>query len=321
MGKLDKSDYAILYQLDLDARQTNSQIAKKVRLSKEVVGYRISRLIKDGIIQGFYSVIDTTKLGYLNVRIFLRFKNSNPIEEKEILDFFSKKPNSWWVNSISGSNLDLGVAFWVKDIAEFSQIKNEFLGKYRERIENYRDSIYSAIYIWNRAYLKQDAQKKQLSIPPQSKIVTQNEKDLRILATMADDARISIVDIASKVGLSVTAVQHRLKKLRKNGVIIGYRAKLNLSKIEHYWYKVEFQLEDYSKKKQLLGYFAAHPNIVYAYESIGGGADLEMELEVKSPEEFKKIMDGIKTKFKDAIRNYNHYLWTEEYKILFFPSG
>ena len=65
----DKKDQEILYELDLNARQSNAQIAKKVRLSKEVVGYRIKRMLEDEIIIGFYSVIDVTKLGYLTGRI------------------------------------------------------------------------------------------------------------------------------------------------------------------------------------------------------------------------------------------------------------
>ena len=39
--KLDLKDKKILEQLDLNSRQSNSQIAKKVGLSKDAIGYRI----------------------------------------------------------------------------------------------------------------------------------------------------------------------------------------------------------------------------------------------------------------------------------------
>ena len=38
---LDLKDRKVLYQLDVDCRQTNSEIGKKVGLSKQVVDYRI----------------------------------------------------------------------------------------------------------------------------------------------------------------------------------------------------------------------------------------------------------------------------------------
>jgi len=47
---IDLKDRKILYHLDLNCRQSNAQIGKKVRLSKEVVNYRIKRMEEEGII-------------------------------------------------------------------------------------------------------------------------------------------------------------------------------------------------------------------------------------------------------------------------------
>ena len=77
--KLDKKDRQILYQLDLNARQNNTKIAKIVSLSKDAVGYRIKRLEHLGIIRGYNSVIDSAKLGYLWYRIFFNLMDMNPV--------------------------------------------------------------------------------------------------------------------------------------------------------------------------------------------------------------------------------------------------
>ena len=42
--KLGVKDMKILTELDKNARQSNNQIGKKVRLSKEVVKYRIDKM-------------------------------------------------------------------------------------------------------------------------------------------------------------------------------------------------------------------------------------------------------------------------------------
>ena len=47
---LDVKDKKILAELDTNARQSNSQIGKKVKLSKEVIKYRIDKMIEAGII-------------------------------------------------------------------------------------------------------------------------------------------------------------------------------------------------------------------------------------------------------------------------------
>lgn len=51
--------------------------------------------------------------------------------------------------------------------------------------------------------------------------------DQRIVAVVARDARATLAEISAAVGLSVSAVQSRLRRLEKDGVIAGYRAVLD----------------------------------------------------------------------------------------------
>ncbi|GLR64745.1 winged helix-turn-helix transcriptional regulator [Marinospirillum insulare] len=51
--------------------------------------------------------------------------------------------------------------------------------------------------------------------------------DLKILQALQENARISYVDLANKVGLSTTPCLERVKRLERNGIIKGYRAILN----------------------------------------------------------------------------------------------
>jgi len=317
---MDKKDKEILYELDLNARKTISHIAKKVKLSKEVVGYRIKRMIENGIITGFYSVIDVTKLGYTHARFFLKFKNISPNEEKELVEFFVKHPRFWWVGPITGSLYDLGIACWVRDVLDCHMLKEECLGRYRKKLDGLRDSFYSNIYSWGKKYLDEKNDKRLSTvISGRSRIIDYDEYDIKLLTILSNDARISTVNLAGKVGLSITAVTHRLQKLIENKVILGFRPKINLDKLGYYWYKVEFQLEDYKCKKALIAYFSSHPNAVYAYESIGGGSDIEVEFEVESHNQFKEIITDIRSKFKDSIRNYIYYIWIKEEKVSYFP--
>ena len=49
-------------------------------------------------------------------------------------------------------------------------------------------------------------------------------KDLEIIAALQDDARATYADVASRVGMSASAVHDRVRKLEQQGVIRGYRA-------------------------------------------------------------------------------------------------
>ena len=71
---LDLKDRKILYELDINARQTDKEIAKKVGLSREAVRYRIDKLLKDGYINYFITILNSMKLGFEWYRTFFSLR-------------------------------------------------------------------------------------------------------------------------------------------------------------------------------------------------------------------------------------------------------
>lgn len=57
--------------------------------------------------------------------------------------------------------------------------------------------------------------------------LTTDEIDRRILQTLQKDGRISVVDLAEKVGLSPTPCNRRVRKLEEVGLISGYAARID----------------------------------------------------------------------------------------------
>ncbi|MEH0108235.1 Lrp/AsnC family transcriptional regulator [Tersicoccus sp. MR15.9] len=51
--------------------------------------------------------------------------------------------------------------------------------------------------------------------------------DIRLATEVSHDPRATLAQLSDRVGLSVSAVQARLKKLESTGVIVGYRALLD----------------------------------------------------------------------------------------------
>ncbi len=54
-----------------------------------------------------------------------------------------------------------------------------------------------------------------------------DEKDLRIIEMLVENARIPKVKIAEKLGVTETAVRKRIQRLEKRGIIVGYKAVVN----------------------------------------------------------------------------------------------
>jgi DNA-binding Lrp family transcriptional regulator len=58
-----------------------------------------------------------------------------------------------------------------------------------------------------------------------------DELDLRLLALLRDDARISLVALGRALGLGTATVHERLRRLRARGYIAGYHARLDYARL------------------------------------------------------------------------------------------
>jgi Lrp/AsnC family leucine-responsive transcriptional regulator len=58
------------------------------------------------------------------------------------------------------------------------------------------------------------------------------DTDRQILAALASDGRLSYTDLAEKVGLSVSAVHQRVRRLENKKIIKGYAARLDYDALD-----------------------------------------------------------------------------------------
>ncbi|MEJ6003981.1 Lrp/AsnC family transcriptional regulator [Paucibacter sp. AS339] len=97
--------------------------------------------------------------------------------------------------------------------------------------------------------------------------------DRRILALLQQDARLSSEAIATEVGLSATAVQRRIKKLREDGVIEAQVAVLQPRALGFgVTAIVEVQLAEASREAVIDGFkrqMAAQPEVQQCYYVAG----------------------------------------------------
>ncbi|MAG19834.1 hypothetical protein CL618_00160, partial [archaeon] len=117
---LDLKDKKILHQFDINARQSNAEIAKKVKLSKDAIGYRIKKLEEQEIIRGYRAVIDSSRLGYLFYRVFLNLMDMQPSKLERLIEFLKKQKNVWWIAKLDGA-WNFAFAIWVKSNKEFEE--------------------------------------------------------------------------------------------------------------------------------------------------------------------------------------------------------
>lgn len=321
MAAMDLKDRKILYELDLNCRQSNSQIGKKVGLGRDVVSYRINKMENEGLIENYWALIDTFKLGYGVFRVYLNFQYVSSKIKKDIIQYFVEYDYSWVVASIK-SEIDLDVVIWVKNIYEFYQFWDKTLETYGEYFEKYFISIYTEARVYKKSYLLPELKEDNRLIDLMRcgcKSIEIDETDYQLLNELAVNARAPLVDLAEKIGCSSQNVKYRIKKLVNSKVIKSFRVNINLPKIDLNSYKIDIYLKDHKLKKPVLNYLKKKPYLEFMNLALGW-ADLEPEFVVKDFDELLKVLDDINNEFSGAIKKQSFFIIEEEHKLRCLPE-
>jgi len=317
--KLNLKDRKILLALDINSRASLNEIARKAGISKQVADYRLKRLIGVKIIKQFYTVINFSKLGYTQYKLYIKFQNASIAKEHEIIDYWINCKNSVWVASCRG-RWDIAVSILAKDIGELGKILNDSNSKYGIFIMEKDILITQLSPVFTKAYLAENAEKSKFSYGEKIENYKLDAIDENILKILSSNARITILELMDKSGLTRDVIAYRLKKLVKEGIIMQYRVLIDLQKIGHRLYKLILRLHSLTaeKEKALMAYVAFHPNGVQ-YLKTAGSWDAELEFEVKDEDELYRLLLEIRAKFSDVIRDYETLFIPEEHKLNYFP--
>jgi Lrp/AsnC family transcriptional regulator of ectoine degradation len=144
--------------------------------------------------------------------------------------------------------------------------------------------------------------------------------DIKILAALQREGRITKIALAEKVGLSPTPCWERLKRLEKAGFIKGYRAEIDLAKLgSATTVLVEITLkqhrfEDFQTFERAVRQI---PEIVECYAT-GGGIDYLLKVVTLDIDAYQRLIDELLTA-GIGIDRYFTYVVTRNVKTAHQP--
>ncbi|MBU1704029.1 MAG: Lrp/AsnC family transcriptional regulator, partial [Nanoarchaeota archaeon] len=259
--------------------------------------------------------------GFISFREYLKLQNTDPQKEAEIIQFLKEQKAVTWLVSIDGE-YDIGMWIATISIKEMNNIWKEILDKYVNYIDKRWLTVFTRVSYFPRAYLiekKQNLEEYVFITEPED--IDLDQKDIELIKLLAPDARISILELAKRLKITPKTVASRIKELEAKKVIIGYRTMFDLEKLGYQYFKLHINLHNTSQEriKNFGGYVKSHPNIIFDNEVLGGD-DLEIEIQATSLQHFRDIVDDIKKRFSEIIKNHRYMLFYKEHKFLFFPS-
>jgi Lrp/AsnC family leucine-responsive transcriptional regulator len=135
--------------------------------------------------------------------------------------------------------------------------------------------------------------------------------DRKILDVLTEDGRISITDLARRIGLSKSPTQARLRRLEHDGVITGYRAMLDPIRLglDHVAF-VEVRLND-TREAALAAFNAAVAKVGEIEQAHMIAANFDYLLKIRTSD-----MNAYRTVLAEKISSLPHVAQTSTFMAM-----
>lgn len=251
---ITEKDVMILRQLLEDGRKSSSSISKEIDLGREIVNYRIKRLIKENLIVKFVPKVNEKAINYQEYIILLKLNLDDEVsKEKFIRENIGNKYLIWTIKSNQG--WDLIVRLYAQSVEEFKKKLEEILENFSDVLANYYTIINSEEIKENekealaKKLFDNDVVKKDFEVIKRGEILQIDNKDREIIKYLEEDARVQYKDIADKLDISSDTVKYRIDRMKEQGILEGITPVINFNKLGFYQYAAILKFKFLSKKQ------------------------------------------------------------------------
>jgi Lrp/AsnC family leucine-responsive transcriptional regulator len=320
--ELSKDDRELLAELERDSRQNFVQIAKKLGISKQLVRYRLKKLMDRNILGGFYAIINFRMLGYTSYRTMIRLSSITEQKHKEIMTYLMAHPNVEWLVECGG-RWDLIANFMAKNIGQYFNFIRDIKNKFPNQIQNCDILTTIEVLDFGRDYLseKKRTLKEITYFGRTFEAETLDGIDYHILALLSAHARMSAIQMAKSIGVSPNTVIKRIEILETRGILIGYKPLINLEKTSYSAFKalIKFQNSTEQNENEIIDSLKTDVRVIGIIRLIGLW-DFEFEFEVDSRQAMRSLTSKTRDQFADVIKEFEILPLYHEYKYNFFPG-
>jgi len=140
--EIDDTEKEILKVLCEDARIPIVNIANKLNISPKVVSYKIKKLEKLRIIEGYRPIIDHNKLGYTYYKLWINIHYENISEIRRLYSYIKENPVVIYVVKGVGFPEDADIEIMVKANQELFNFIKDLKIKFPNLIGDYRTFMF-----------------------------------------------------------------------------------------------------------------------------------------------------------------------------------
>lgn len=332
--KIDLNDRKILKCLEVNSRLSLTTIAKKVKLSKEVVFHRIKNLVNKGIIVDFYTAFNTDKFNFQRYEILFKLKAIKKDERENFINYLIEHPFVSWIMGYGGK-YDFLVEICSKNVEHFQSVLFEIINSFQEIIYDYEISMALTRYHSSMKYL--DTEKISLNLDfkrdkeafsddfNKSKIekIDLDKKDFEILDLLDDNARYSFAELSRKLRISRDTIKYKIKKMIGGNFIKGFQLRLNQYLLGFQAATLFLRLGVLSREEEekIVDFLISQPLINVIVKRIGQHGNYSAEIYFRDNYELDRLINSIKEEMGEKLIGSEVIIQFSQYKFTYLPEG
>lgn len=302
-AEFDLYDRKIVSYIDIDARLPVAQIAKKVRLSKETVNYKLKRILEGGYIESFYALVNASKFGYMYYRVYMKFQNLTEKTEHQIVAFM-KGEKSCANLRITEGPFDIVFLSMHRNPEELRSFLDDFTDRFGSFLLQKSVNLVIATNKFNLKIFNNDERRKIRMFHGKPSDFTPDKVDLEIINMLSLNAREKLINMEKKLKKDTRVISYRINNLEKKGIIGGYTIELDFEKLGRKFVQVDISLRKLSLLPQILEFFDRTDTCIYAFEILGK-YDLSLEIYPENDLHLRKVMENFKRRFEGGYIDYD----------------
>ncbi len=298
----NKSMHKILQEIAIDARTKRKDIARKMRISPQMVSYLISRAEKQGLIQRYTTDIDPARFGLINVEVFLSYKHFERETLKEIKRSLEEEEYITYIEELS-HGADMLIEYTVPNLSFFNKRYNIMVEMFGDKIETLSINPVIVKHKFSKNYLvKRSKRRYEYIYSGDREALSLSAKSKAVLSELKNKPKRSIMEIANSTGINVRTVLSTMRYLLDNNIIRSFSIDMDYKKLDIRSALILISTKGISNEeiKRLISLSKSTPEITTVTKLIG---KYGIVLKIESLKDYEEILDGIRKEM-----NFNEYI-------------
>jgi len=302
MEDIKDRDLLALEILDINSRESTSEISKKMHISKQAIISKISKLEKKGYCS-FIPIIDYFKLGYHNLHVYLKLQGLNKEGYSKKISSLKDVKNITWIEEFLGE-YDIAISIFFKSLEDLHRTLDKIYSSFRDSIKKKEIHFIRKQIVKNFSFGLVN-EKTVVKLEDTEEINQLNQLDKKILDLIRLNGRFNYVNLSNKLKISPQKLMHRIKRLKEREIILQYKILLNFNKIGYIHYICIIDNVPGSEIKEVLK--ELETNSLIPFISITLENKIIFDFAVKDHDTLREFLDELKNKYPKII---------DEFKIL-----